>query len=547
MFVAAMICRFGPFTSRAWLFARLLCAVALATIAATSVLAQGKRVALVIGNGQYRNTGELANPKNDATDVAETLRKLGFIVVEGIDLDKTPMDRTIRDFAEAIAGAEMGLFFYAGHGLQVNGQNYLVPVDARLTTASGLDFEMVRLDLIQRVMEREASVNIIILDACRDNPLGRNLARAMGTRSSAVAGGLAPVESGQGTLIIYSTQPGNVALDGAGRNSPFSAALLKHITAPGEDLPTILINVRNDVMAATGRRQVPWEHSALTSKVYFTPPRPAPFAAPAPDQQMELAFWEAVKDSSNPAVLRSYLEQYPQGTFAPLARALIEQYEKQQAAEAAARQEAAKQAEIKRLDDDRRARETALAEERKRAEGSKNATETKRLAEQQRLEELKRAEELRKLLDEVRLAREAAKTAEEQRLAALKAADEARKAAADASKAKQGDTSRTVAGLPKMENPANSGPFDGTWTISFVSATCMVKGGSFSILVSGGTLTGGRRSGRVAASGAVRWVQPTRTDGAPMTWTGAFRGGSGSGSYSRDDGKCRGSFTARRS
>jgi uncharacterized caspase-like protein len=117
------------------------------------------------------------------------------------------------------------LFFYAGHGLQVSGANYLVPVDARLEDASGLDFELVRLDLVQRTMEREVATNIIFLDACRDKPLARNLARALGTRSVEIGRGLAPTQGGAGTLISFSTQPGNVALDGTGRNSPFAAAL----------------------------------------------------------------------------------------------------------------------------------------------------------------------------------------------------------------------------------------------------------------------------------------------------------------------------------
>ena len=251
----------------------------------TSMLhAQGKRVALVIGNSAYTSTPSLENPKNDASDMADTLEGLGFQVVKGVDLTKSAMDRAIREFADALNGASVGLLFYAGHGVQVSGQNYLVPIDARLVTASALDFEMVRLDLIQRVMEAESKTNLIFLDACRDNPLARNLARALGTRSTQVGRGLASTESGDGTLISFSTQPGNVALDGTGRNSPFAAALLKHIRTQGEDLPNILIKVRNDVMTATERRQVPWEHSAMTARFFFAPPKAieSPPATPLP-------------------------------------------------------------------------------------------------------------------------------------------------------------------------------------------------------------------------------------------------------------------------
>jgi uncharacterized caspase-like protein len=147
--------------------------------------AQGRRVALVIGNSAYEHTPSLTNTRHDADDFARALEALGFEVTKGLDLDKAGMDRTIRAFAERLVGAELGLFFYAGHGLQIGGVNYLVPVDAKLTTASALDFEMTRLDLVQRTMESESKTNVIMLDACRDNPLGRNLARALGTRSAA--------------------------------------------------------------------------------------------------------------------------------------------------------------------------------------------------------------------------------------------------------------------------------------------------------------------------------------------------------------------------
>lgn len=238
--------------------------------ATTDLRAQDRRVALVIGNAAYLNAPPLENPRNDAEDIAAALESVGFEVIKGFDLDRGGMDRTLRDFARALPGASVGLFFYAGHGLQVSGHNYMMPIDAELSTAGALDFEMVRMDLVQRVMERETASNVIFIDACRNNPLARNLARALGTRSIEVGRGLASVESGRGTLISFSTQPGNVALDGTGRNSPFAKALLKHMHAPGEDLSGILIRVRNDVMTETAGKQVPWEHSALTSRIFFS-------------------------------------------------------------------------------------------------------------------------------------------------------------------------------------------------------------------------------------------------------------------------------------
>ena len=148
-----------------------------------------KRVALVVGNSAYQNTPALTNPRNDANDMSAALKALGFQVVEGLDLDKANFDRKVRDFATALDGAAAGVFFYAGHGLQVAGQNYLVPVDAQLTTSAALEFEMVRADVVHRVMESQTNTNVLFLDACRDNPLARNLARAMGTRSSEIGHG----------------------------------------------------------------------------------------------------------------------------------------------------------------------------------------------------------------------------------------------------------------------------------------------------------------------------------------------------------------------
>jgi uncharacterized caspase-like protein len=381
-------------------------------LGACDALAADRRVALVIGNSAYQYTGELANPKHDAADVAAALKKLEFEVLEGLDLDKAAMDRTLRQFARALDGAHVGVFFYAGHGLQVEGQNYLVPIDAKLEHPSGLDFEMVRVETIHKTMERATRTNLLFLDACRDNPLARNLSRALGTRSAAIGKGLAVVESGEGTLISFSTQPGNVAIDGAGRNSPYAEALVAQLGSPRDDLSTILIRVRNQVIQSTARRQVPWEHSALTAPFFFAAPKAAL------DQQLELAFWNTVKDSDTPSVVQTYLERYPDGTFAALAKALIAGLEKEQQAHSTARDEERKrvQAEQKRLEELRRAAELKRLEEQ-----SKGLTDN--------------TEELRQARDELRKAREAMQAAEAQRIAAQKAAEEARQAALMATKA----------------------------------------------------------------------------------------------------------------
>ena len=282
---------------------------------ATTAQAQ-KRVALVVGNSAYQHAGLLDNPKNDAIDVTGALKKHGFQVIGGFDLDKAGMDRKIREFAEAVPGTSAAVFFYAGHGLQVSGHNYLVPIDAKLTTAAALDWEMVRLDLVHRSMERGAATSILFVDACRNNPLARNLARVMGTRSAEIGRGLAPVEAGVGTLVSFSTQPGNVALDGSGRNSPFAAALVKHIHQTKDDLSNILIAVRNDVLKDTKGQQVPWEHSALTGRFFFDPT-----AAVRPPPADEIT-WMLIKDATDPALLKRFIEQFPESPKRPEAEKL---------------------------------------------------------------------------------------------------------------------------------------------------------------------------------------------------------------------------------
>ena len=171
----------------------------------------------------------------------------------------------------------MGLFFYAGHGLQVGGQNYLVPIDARLESAAGLTSNSIRLDVVHRTMERETKTNVIFLDACRDNPLSRNLARCDGDALVADRQGPGRGRIGRGHADQLLDAAGNVALDGEGRNSPYAASLIRHIGDPRDDLSTLLIQVRNEVMAATNDRQIPWEHSALRSKFYFAGILPPPW------------------------------------------------------------------------------------------------------------------------------------------------------------------------------------------------------------------------------------------------------------------------------
>jgi uncharacterized caspase-like protein len=237
--------------------------------AALTPAAAEKRVALVIGNAAYQNAPPLRNPSNDATDIAAKLRVLGFDVVEGIDLGKRDMEKRIRAFAEQLNGADVGLFYYAGHGLQVNQKNYLAPIDAELKSETDLDFEAVELDLVLKQMLRSAGTSLVFLDACRDNPLVQKLAQS--GRSLNIGRGLARVEPVSSMMIVYSAEFGKVALDGTGRNSPFTEALLRHIGEEGESISDMMIEVRNDVRKETGNQQQPIESTQLTGQFFFKP------------------------------------------------------------------------------------------------------------------------------------------------------------------------------------------------------------------------------------------------------------------------------------
>jgi TPR repeat protein len=256
----------------------------------SSQAAAGVRLALVLGNAKYEAVPALDNPSNDAADLAQALRRVGFEVIEQRDANREAMAKAVRDFSQRLRGADVALFFYAGHGLQMNGENYLLPVDARIETAADVRFNTINLSDIQQEMEGSGRANIIILDACRNNPFTEKLSR--GGRG-ATTRGLGRIDAtGEGSLIVYSTQPNNVALDGAGRNSPFTEALLKYVGTPGLEVRQMISKVRGDVLQATDRRQTPWDSSSLVGDVYLagapaaavaaSPPQPPAVQNPAP-------------------------------------------------------------------------------------------------------------------------------------------------------------------------------------------------------------------------------------------------------------------------
>ena len=299
-----------------------------------------ERVALILGNGAYRHAPPLANAPADASSIAKVLERLGFKVFPGIDLDRAATDSLIHSFARELDDAKVALFFYSGHGLQVAGANYLVPVDAQLEHEADLEFETVPLQRIMNQLERTDRTSIVILDACRDNPFLRRVA----SRSAATRGGLAPLQGGVGTLIAYATAPDTVALDGKGDHSPFTASLLAHIETPGLEIGQLLKKVRADVIGATDRAQVPWDHSSLVGDFYFVAPTApqapvAPLASAAatgPVTNDEQRFWDGAQSLQSPEsktrALDAYLATYPEGAFAMLAKLQLDDLRARQAA-----------------------------------------------------------------------------------------------------------------------------------------------------------------------------------------------------------------------
>jgi uncharacterized caspase-like protein len=230
----------------------------------------------VIGNSAYQHATPLKNPKNDASAMSEMLKSIGFVVVSGTDLNKRQMELKVREFVREATQSDVSLFFYAGHGIQVAGQNYLVPVDAAAMDASALDFELINVSMVSNYLGGQESVGIILLDACRDNPFSRSLARSLGaSRSSSVGRGLALISSERGGLLVgFTTAPNDVASDGTNMSdSPFTTALLKHLPTPGLEIELAMKRVKADVIAMTKNRQRPWHNSDLAQEVYLEPGR----------------------------------------------------------------------------------------------------------------------------------------------------------------------------------------------------------------------------------------------------------------------------------
>ncbi|NKK77495.1 caspase family protein [Rhizobium leguminosarum] len=251
--------------------------LSIGTVHAAVTEESGRRVALVIGNSVYKTLPSLPNPANDVEEVATTLRAAGFDVTIGVNVDRIGLEDTVRRFLRSTSNAEAGLIYYSGHGIQVGGQNFIVPIDATLETPYDVETQTMPLDLILNHLKQNSRVQLIFLDACRNNPFNaQKFWMAEKLEPVGATRGLARIDSDLGSLIAFSTEPGQVALDGTGALSPYSESFIKRASEPNKEIRQVLTDVRRDVIAMTNGKQVPWENSSLMDSFYFIPAPPPP-------------------------------------------------------------------------------------------------------------------------------------------------------------------------------------------------------------------------------------------------------------------------------
>ena len=393
-----------------------------------------KRVALVLGNSNYQNVAPLANPVNDGAKIAATLKDAGFDVVDSRrDLPAAETRRALRDFADRARDADIAVVYYAGHGIEVDGGNYLIPVDARLERDTDIYDEGLSLDRILIAIEPAKKLRLVILDACRDNPFSRTMKRTVASR--AIGQGLAKVEpTSPNVLIAYSAKAGSTAADGDGKNSPFTAALSHHLTKPGLDVRRAFGFVRDEVLKTTGNKQEPFVYGSLGGEDVPLVPAPrqavAP-ATPAPSAQAEARRdYELALQIGNKSALNAFLAQYPDGFYASLAKLQLDKVAAEEARVAAT--EKARLAEQERA---RLAAEGAQKSKQAKADAEANAAEQARIA----------AEKAKQV------AQDQAAAAEQKRVADEKIAADKAPAPAPADKDKAVNVAALASGPPQPE------------------------------------------------------------------------------------------------
>ena len=319
-----------------------------------------QRVALVIGNGAYRSVPELRNSRNDADDISEQLKRLGFAVVDGRDLDRSGMQTALSRFAQRLKGSDAGLVYYSGHGLQINGQNFLVPVDLKMDGGAFTPFELVKLDDVIEALSYTDGVRLLVLDACRDNPFANVLAQNKGSRGASTTRGLAKIERSQGMLIAYSTQSNAVAADGNGRNSPFTDALVREMQVPGLEVATVFRRVAINVNRETGGAQTPELSVSLLQDFYLNP------------QESDISAWQKLGPSAGVAGLKAFISKFPSSVMVDAARACLDAIENANERERLVREYSEKERrlrqELETAEDGYRKAASELAERRDREE-----------------------------------------------------------------------------------------------------------------------------------------------------------------------------------
>jgi uncharacterized caspase-like protein len=422
-----------------------LVAAAMAVCLASQPALAGKRVALIIGNSNYQNVAPLTNPANDATAITDMFRKASFDLVESRrDLKSQEMRRALRDFGDKARGADIAVVYFAGHGLEVDGINYAVPVDAALERDVDVDDEGIALNRFLLAAEPATQLRLVILDACRDNPFARKMKRTLASRS--VGRGLAGVEANRpNTFIAFAAKEGSTAADGDGQNSPFSTALLKHLPRPGLDIRKAFGYVRDDVMSATGNQQEPYTTNSLGGNDVTLVPAPA---APPPAIGNSSADirrdYELAERVGTREVWDSFLAANPAGFYAELAKAQLARLAAETAriaATAKAHDAAEEQAKL--------AAEGARASEQAKAVTQAKAAEAARLA----AENKEQAEDAKLAAEQVKAAAQA-KADEDQRLAVEKARLEAEAA----KKLEQAKMASAEPARPKEDQPNGGKP-----------------------------------------------------------------------------------------
>jgi uncharacterized caspase-like protein len=413
-----------------------------------------KRVALAIGNANYRNVGHLSNPANDATMLAATLKQARFDVVTlRTDLTANEMRRALRDFGDRARDADVAVIYYAGHGLEVDGTNYLIPIDAALERDTDVYDEALPLDRLLVAVEPAKQLRLVILDACRDNPFAKTMKRTVAQR--AIGRGLAKVEpSSPNTMIAFAAKAGLTAFDGDSKNSPYAVALTAHLTTPGLDIRKAFGFIRDDVLKATDNRQEPFIYGSLGGNdVALVPAAPAPTASPMPDpNEAARRDYEMAERVGTREGWDTFLSGYPNGFYSKLAQAQRNKLVADEKARTAAEEKARLAAEGARA-----AEQSKAAADAKAADDARVAAEKKKALEEAKVVEAERAAAVAqaKAAEDARIAAEKAKRAEEEKAARERAAAE-KKAQEAAAQAKAAEDARIAAEKASLERIAKA-------------------------------------------------------------------------------------------